>query len=810
MFPRPVLLAPPPAAWSALLGCWALFAGSSASAQPSTWDAPLPPPVLKISPRLQEHISPSVRPHLPLYVEADQLSGQVQSSATLEGNAQLRRGDTVIRADRAHYDAATDTVTAEGQVHINRAGNIYQGTRLQMQVDAFKGDFTQARYQFLDTQGHGQAERVEFHDRERSTIYHGNYTTCQRDESDPSDWQPDSQPDWELRAQRLELDHSTDTGVAHGAVLKFKNVPILPVPAISFPLSDRRKSGLLPPTMGIDSVSGLEYAQPYYWNIAPNYDATITPTLMSKRGVNLGTQFRYLQPSYQGTLDVNYMPDDRLRERERWSYAWQHEADLSTLTPSLRMDWQLHRVSDSDYWRDFSLRNNNHLLGERLLNSQGQLHWQSGGHRLLARAQQWQVLQDLDAPIAPPFNRLPQVQWRYSPTSLSNAWGLDWRLEADSTRFRARTVDGRQHVDNGQRSYALAEVSRPFLGAASFITPRLQLHAAHYQLESANPNHSSSQRSFSSVLPTFSVDSGLIFERPTQWRGRSLVQTLEPRAFYTYTPHRDQMRQPLYDTALSDFNLTSIYSENSYTGHDRIADNHMLTLGLSTRYLHADTGAELARFGIAQRLRFTDQRTSLGYDTPGEKGWSDLLLGAGLNLNHRWSLDALVQYNRDIQRTTRSAISGRYQPGDYRVISAAYRYQRENSAQIANQGSEQIDIGWQWPLQAWGSAPQPTPQKGRWYSVGRLNYSMHDKKLVDAVLGFEYDSCCWIGRVVVERLQNSVSRSNTRLLFQLEFVGFSRLSLGADPLSSLKNHVPGYQPLGLHQQQTPSRFSHYD
>ncbi len=793
-----------PAVCSALLSGGVLLFSHSASAQTSAWDAPLPPPTLKASPRLQELIPPTVRGQLPLYLEADQVSGQADISATLEGSAQLRRGDTVIRADRAHYDAATDTVTAEGQVHINRAGNIYQGTRLQMQVDAFKGDFTQARYQFLDTQGHGDTERVEFHDRERSTVYQATYTTCQRDDSES--WQPD----WVLRAKRIELDRETDTGVAHGAVLKFKNVPILPVPAISFPLSDKRKSGLLPPTIGIDSVSGVEYAQPYYWNIAPNRDATITPTLMSKRGVNLGTQFRYLEQRYQGEIDLNYMPDDRLRERDRWSYAWRHGADLSSLTPSLRLDWQVQRVSDNDYWRDFQLRNSRGLLNERLLDSQGQLHWQRGGHSLLARAQQWQVLQDLDAPIAPPFNRLPQVQWRYSPTSLSNAWGLDWRLEADSTRFRARTVDGRQHVDNGQRSYALAEVSRPILGAASFITPKLQLHAAHYQLESANPTHSSSQRSFSSVLPTVSLDSGLIFERPTQWRGRGLVQTLEPRAFYTYTPYRDQMRQPLYDTALSDFNLTSIYSENSYTGHDRIADNHMLTLGLSTRYLHADTGAELARFGIAQRLRFNDQRVSMGYDTPGEKGWSDLLLGAGLNLNQRWSLDALVQYNRDIQRTTRSAISGRYQPGEYRVISAAYRYQRENSAQIANQGSEQIDIGWQWPLQAWGSTQQPAQQKGRWYSVGRLNYSMHDKKLVDAVLGFEYDSCCWIGRVVVERLQNSVSRSNTRLLFQLEFVGFSRLSLGADPLSSLKNHVPGYQPLGLHQQQTPSRFSHYD
>ncbi|MBQ0133377.1 MAG: LPS assembly protein LptD, partial [Comamonas sp.] len=201
----------------------------------------------------------------------------------------------------------------------------------------------------------------------------------------------------------------------------------------------------------------------------------------------------------------------------------------------------------------------------------------------------------------------------------------------------------------------------------------------------------------------------------------------------------------------------------------------------------------------------------LGYDTLGTKGWSDVLLGGGVTWNSRWSTDALVQYNRDIQRTTRSSVSGRYMPGPYKTLSAAYRYQRENSLQLANQGSEQVDFGWQWPLNtgrtnAFGEATGG----GRWYSVGRLNYSMYDKKLVDAIVGFEYDSCCWIGRVVVERVQNSRTAAQTKLLFQLEFVGFSRLSLGADPLRSLQEYVPGYRPLRGRSGSVPSRFSNYD
>ena len=269
---------------------------------------------------------------------------------------------------------------------------------------------------------------------------------------------------------------------------------------------------------------------------------------------------------------------------------------------------------------------------------------------------------------------------------------------------------------------------------------------------------------------------------------------------------------PLYDTALTDFNFGSIYSDNSYTGRDRIADNHLLTIGVTTRYIKPEDGSEVARLGVAQRLRFEDQRVGLGYDTLGKKGWSDILVGGGVTWNSRWSTDGLVQYNRDTQRTARSSISARFTPGPYKTLSAAYRFQRENSLQIANQGSEQVDFGWQWPLNAGRkNAFGEATGGGRWYSVGRLNYSMYDKKLVDAIVGFEYDSCCWIGRVVVERMQNSRSDSNTRLLFQIEFVGLSRLSLGADPLRSLQEFVPGYRPLrdstGTNM---PSRFSNYD
>ena len=293
-----------------------------------------------------------------------------------------------------------------------------------------------------------------------------------------------------------------------------------------------------------------------------------------------------------------------------------------------------------------------------------------------------------------------------------------------------------------------------------------------------------------------------MFERDTQYFGRAFLQTLEPRAFYTYTPYRDQSMLPLYDTAANDFNFATIYTENAYGGQDRLADNNLLTLGVTTRLLDPSTGAEAARFGVAQRLRFSDQNVTLPGTDPVSERLSDVMLGAAVNWTPQWGMDSTVQFNPKTRRSIRSTIGARYQPGDYRVVSAAYRLQRGTS--------EQMDVGWQWPLDSfWGNPGKRVQGEGRWYSVGRLNYSLRDRKLVDTVIGFEYDSCCWIGRVVLERLQNSLTTANTRLLFQIEFVGFSRLSLGSNPLSSLKQNIPGYRYL-RDQVSTPSRFSNYD
>jgi len=762
----------------------------AALAQPSAWDAPA---ALRPSPLLGETFPEAVRSQLPVFVFGDRITGQPDVRAEIEGNAELRRGDTVIRAERMEYTVPDDLARASGQVRINRAGNVYEGKALELRVNAFEGFFTDARYSFLRNGAHGDAVRVDFIDRDRADVHHATYTTCTREEG--AAWRPD----WVLRADRIHLDQAEEVGSAENAVLEFKGVPLLPIPYISFPLSDKRKSGLLPPTVGLDSVNGFEYAQPYYWNIAPNRDATLQAAIMAKRGLQLGGEFRYLEPTYQGQLRADVLPSDRLRDRTRWSYGLQHSGVIGSPLGGLGVNLNIQRVSDDNYWRDFA-RGSQQLaqLAQRLLPGDAQLSWAEGDMSMRLRTLKWQTLQDVTAPIVPPYDRLPQWQWRYAPTQLGG--GFDASVELDATRFQADR--SRTGQPNAQRSYALAQISRPFLAPQGFITPRVQLHASHYQFDSVLANGA---RSFNRALPTVSLDSGLFFERDTQYFGRAFLQTLEPRAFYTYTPYRDQRLLPVYDTAANDFNFATIYTENAFGGQDRIADNNLLTLGATTRLLDPATGAEAARFGVAQRLRFSDQNVTLPGAPAVSERLSDVMLGAAVNWTPQWGMDSTVQFNQKTGRSIRSTIGARYQPGDYRVVSAAYRLQRGTS--------EQVDVGWQWPLNSlWGDAgtgSKPSGSQGRWYSVGRLNYSLQDRKLVDTVVGFEYDSCCWIGRVVLERLQNSQTTSNTRLLFQIEFVGFSRLSLGSNPLSSLKQNIPGYRYL-RDQVSTPSRFSNYD
>jgi LPS-assembly protein len=583
--------------------------------------------------------------------------------------------------------------------------------------------------------------------------------------------------------------------------------------SVSFAMTDERKSGFLPSLIGVDSVSGLSVSAPYYLDIAPNRDATITTHLMSKRGVSVDSEFRYLEQDYKGQARLIAMPNDSLRQQSRWGLTTQHSGSLDTgldAVGRVGVGLTLNRVSDDNFWRDFP--RSGLALTQRLLPSTGVVSWGRGNFNMTAQVQRWQTLQIDTATITPPYDRAPQITMRYGQW---NAEGLDWSVVGDTTRFEADysripnvSSATLANLRNGERSYVQAQVSRPWVRPWGFVTPKVQLHATRYQLDNAL---STGESSFNRLLPTFSVDSGLVFERETNWFGKAILQTLEPRAFYARTPYRDQSLFPIYDSGAADFNLSTIYSENPYVGQDRLVDNNSLTLGVTTRLFDATSGAEMIKLGMAQRIRFASQEVVLPGLSSVSAGLSDMLLGAGVRWTDRWTFDSTVQLNSQTNQVTRTTLQSRYNPSPYRVFNMAYRL---------NQGvSEQVDVGWQWPINdLWGggdreaeSAWSRTRGQGlgpdRWYSVGRMNFSLTEKRLVDTIIGFEYDAGCWLGRVVFERLQSTVSTASTRLMFQLEFVGLARV--GSSPLQSLRNNITNYQFLRDHTEQ-PSRFQSYE
>jgi len=728
----------------------------------------------------------------PVVLEARRLSGQAGLDMLAEGDVELHRDGLVIRADRLSYDQPEDRAHAKGNVRIERAGAVYRGPEVVLDVQRLEGWFLEPQFEFTQVHAGGRAARVDFLGDGRTRALDASYTSCPRDGPE--------EPAWVLRADRVDIDLDASEGVAEGAVLRFLGHPILALPTMSFPLGDTRRSGWLPPSVGIDNRSGLDLTVPYYWNIAPNRDATIAPRIVTRRGLGIGLEYRYLEPAYAGEVQLDALPDDRVAKRSRGSLQWAHDG---TLPFGVRARADLARVSDDGWWRDFPGRMRSltprllatHAGFERPLGlaesgaALGLVDGRDGyGGLAYLRTTRWQVQQASDAPIVAPYERAVQ----FGAQLAGRARIVQWSLESEFNRFVLPSGDaaGVPRSD-GDRVHLLAAASLPWRAPGMWVVPRVALNAAAYRWP--DPASLAPRRAWRAI-PSFSFDAGLELERETEAFGRRLRQTLEPRVMYVNTPYRMQSQLPDFDTAGKDFNFTSIYSDSAFSGVDRVADAHQVTAGVTTRLVDAASGAEALRLGIAQRLLFRPQRVTAQADgtvdgPPLTRRVSDLLLLGSTSVLPSWNFDATVQYNPDVSRPVRSIVGVRYTPASYHTVSANYRYARDLS--------EQMDVGWQWPVFARAMARSGPGGGGSCggslYTVGRVNYSMRDRRVTDSLLGFEYDAGCWIGRVVAERLSTGSSQATTRLLLQLELVGLSRL--GSNPLQVLRDNIPGYQVL---------------
>ncbi len=688
-----------------------------------------------------------------IFFRADAIEGVFNKEATASGKVELRTRRETVLADWLHYDFAGEEILAKGDVLLRQGIDWIAGPELRFKRDTETGFFASPRFYIGENGGRGSAAEIRFAGPDHYEATDARYTTCVA----PRD-------DWYIRMDELEVDKLRNVGTGHDATVRFLGAPIAYSPWLEFPLSNERKSGFLTPVFGSSGTRGFDAAMPYYLNLAPNYDATITPRIMTKRGFQLGGQFRYLFGSGQGGVEVEDLPHDRVTGTDRYALSWKHNQNLDAVLNGLAGYVNLNKVSDDTYFSDLSDRVA--FTSLTTLPREGGLSYVNGPWGVVARAQAFQTLQDPSAPQPAPYNRVPQLLVTLGETD----WiGLTFAGIAEYAYFRQPTLT------TGQRAYAWPTVAWSRQGAAWSVTARTGAHLREYDLNEIRPNVSSTQ---SYAIPISSVEGGLVFERDWNIADRNFVQTLEPRAFYVYVPYRDQSTAPIFDTAVDDFNFSQLFSVNRYLGNDRIGDANQLTLALSSRLLHPETGAELLRVAVGERFYFQDQRVVLN-ETPRSGATSDVLLGVEGRLSEAWALAALWQYNFDTSRTERMNAGIRYTPAPGKVLSGSYRYSRQYFDPIGQQSQlNQFDLATQWPVTE------------NWTLLGRWNYSIVGSKTLEAVAGVEYNAGCWVLRLVGQRLTTTTQTATNSVYLQIELNGLARF--GTSPLDLLQRSVPGY------------------
>ncbi len=692
-------------------------------------------PGLRLAPHL--HLPESPVSSETILLSAERLNGRVDEAVIAEGAVDLRKQGMRLQADQLQYEMLADEADALGNVHLIQDGTQIDAVRLRMKLTEQTGFAEQAEYSVVrevdsklyakkatvvtvasvngansgapmmlnipnvyglpteqpasrETLAAGTAERIEFVGENRMNLLGSTFTTCKA-----------TDPDWYLKSGRINLDYDEGYGGADQASLWFQGVPLFYAPKAWFPLNNRRRSGILTPSFKQSTKTGFDVTMPYYWNIAPDYDATFHPRLMSKRGFQLGLETRYLGQATSGDWRAEYMPDDRMKGRDRYAYTIKHQQAFGRgFSGSLN----LNGVSDDLYWEDLSsrlLQTSQIQLPKQAVLGFAPSPWLQTSLQVL----QYQTLQPdpRNPPIARPYFLEPRLDLiAYRPNFL----GFDFSAIGQYSRF---THDDLLNKDRGERLVFYPQLSLPILSTAFQITPKVGLHMSSFAIDRARLTGGGADR-ISRVVPTFTLDSTVVFEREGALLGLPYIQTLEPRLYYVNIPYRDQSRIPVFDTGLSDFNFAQIFSENRYSGYDRINDAHQITTAVTTRILDAETGAERFKAMIGQRYYLNKSRVFVldpqgNAEIPPPKGGGNLVAAVNGLIAPKTYGEATWEYNHKAREHERFSVGARYQPDFGKVLSASYRYTRDpltNKARV-----DQFDVAGQWPI-----APQ-------WYAVGR-------------------------------------------------------------------------------------------
>jgi len=684
------------------------------------------------------------REEQPTEIQGDRMVG-TETTPQYQGNVALVRGDQFLGTDNLRFDTESGTYVAEGSVRYQDGGIRIVADRAEGDQDDDSHVITNVRYQLVDRRGNGGADSINLRG-PVGQMHHSTYSTC-----DPS------QRAWELQAQRIDVDSDEGFGVARNAVLRLGRFPVLYVPWIKFPVDDRRRTGLLYPSVSMSGRNGFDYRQPVYLNLAPNYDATLTPRLMTKRGLMLDTEFRYLYGSGRGTVEAAYLPGDDLRDRDRGRFSFNGYHNLDA-------HWQARAnvgwVSDDRYVEDFSNRlagvSASYLQSTAGVFGTGQ-YWTAG-----AMAEHFQLTDYTLTDANLPYSRLPRayVNWEQP----LGHW-LDAGVWAEAVRFQHSERPGGSRLD--VKPYLSARLGGP----AWYVTPTLAWRYTTYQLEEDLAQQLGGDRSPTRSLPVASLDAGVYFDRETTIGGDAYLHTLEPRLFYLNAPYRDQDGLPLFDTRPFTFSWGQLFRDNRYSGADRQTDANQLTVALSTRLIRQSDGREKLSASIGQIRYFEDSRVVAPGETPVQRGKSAWVADANYVINDRWNLGASYQWDPKFRREDLASVRARYLwPGDG-VVNLSYRYRRDLL--------EQADFSFLYPI-------SPT-----WSVVGRYYHSIQDDKLLEAIAGVQWDSCCLAVRALARRyVRNREGELDNAI--QVEFVLKGLGSAGQDTERTLRRAILGY------------------
>jgi LPS-assembly protein len=685
----------------------------------------------------------------PTYLSGELADRDSEGTVTLIGSAEAERADQRLQADRIIYRELEGVVEAQGQVRYDEPHLRMFASHGTIWTEQDRGEFHDTRFRFFERHGRGRANTTYLLEPGITQYKKATYTTC-----------ADNNNDWKVRASTVTLDENEGKGVAYNARLSLKGIPVLYTPYFSFPIDDRRKTGFLVPSFGSSDNSGIELTVPYYLNLAPNYDATITPRYLEDRGTQFNSEFRYLTSRQNGTINLEYLHDDKITEYNRSRFTVRDDSRFSKhLTTSIDYD----RVSDKGYLDDLgdslSLSSTTHL--KRTIQADYATSWWKLGGQL----DDYQTVDASISQASQPYQRLPRLTLSAAP--LYRPLGLESGLDVEFVRF-----DHDQNV-TGDRYDLQPSIRLPLRRTAFESIPKLGVRYTNYKLDDPN---AADEQDLSRTTPFFSLDNTVFFERDFDIGSRRYMQTLEPRLYYLYVMSQNQDDLPLFDTSEPTFTYRELFEENRFNGSDRVGEANQLALAVTSRVLDADTGAELVRASAGQLFYFQNRTvTRTGSTRPeDDNAASDIAGDLQIALSRTWTGKADMVWNPRDTDTERANAQLQYHPGFRKIANLSYRYDRDSQ--------NQLDASLLWPLTA------------SWQVIGRYYYDLKDSQQLEWLGGIEYDTCCWGIRLVTREFidtQDGVEEDNRIYLLQFVLKGLTRF--GSDIESVLEDGILGYR-----------------